>query len=158
MECIVCLEETNEKTLCNHFLCNNCLFRLDKEECPYCRQKIERNVYKELNISFYHFIYLFHKFYKDNHIYQELKKGVDKNFILNMNTLYYIEEIDNFDIKGITLQIYNRNEIKDFPINYIEISFSVKGLDEINNKHIFRYSEYEKKGFILENYFNELKE
>tara|TARA_B100001758_G_C17870173_1_gene333432 strand:+ start:276 stop:491 length:216 start_codon:yes stop_codon:yes gene_type:complete len=42
MECCVCLEDKYVfKTPCKHLLCVNCLIKLKKLECPYCRNKLE---------------------------------------------------------------------------------------------------------------------
>ena len=40
--CCICHEITFEKTICNHFLCNNCdtLWKKYKNTCPCCRKQI----------------------------------------------------------------------------------------------------------------------
>ena len=42
MECCVCLEDKYVFTTpCKHLLCVNCLIKLKKLECPYCRSKLK---------------------------------------------------------------------------------------------------------------------
>ena len=40
-ECMVCLEKIwLTKTPCKHVICIDCLVKLQKDECPYCRGKL----------------------------------------------------------------------------------------------------------------------
>lgn len=40
-ECTVCFSEVwLTKTICNHKICVECLFKLKKDECPICRRTI----------------------------------------------------------------------------------------------------------------------
>ncbi len=40
-ECMVCLEQMwLTKTPCKHVICIGCLVKLQKDECPYCRNKL----------------------------------------------------------------------------------------------------------------------
>ncbi len=40
-ECTICFNKLwLTKTPCNHIFCINCLFKLEKDECPFCRQVI----------------------------------------------------------------------------------------------------------------------
>ncbi len=45
IECNICFESKSLNDIsflpCIHFLCNNCYSKLKKNECPYCRNKIE---------------------------------------------------------------------------------------------------------------------
>jgi hypothetical protein len=42
MECCVCLDDKYVFTTpCKHLLCVNCLIKIKKLECPYCRKKLE---------------------------------------------------------------------------------------------------------------------
>lgn len=147
MECIVCFEETEEKTECNHCLCKECKGKLTIMKCPYCRQELENSF--EIIIAFYHFVYLFDSFYKENHRYQQLKQGID--FIIIKDILFYIKEIDDFDDKGIRLKIYKHSYT--FHNSIGSILFSTPDLDE--EKKEYRYFTFQKKGIMLENYFNE---
>lgn len=41
MECCICYNKNGiYNTYCNHNICLNCLTKLQKPECPYCRQKL----------------------------------------------------------------------------------------------------------------------
>ena len=149
MECIVCFEETEEKTECNHSLCNECKEKIIIKKCPYCRQELEYSY--EIIIAFSHFVYLFNSFYKDNYYYQQLKKGIDLKSVITKDILFYIEEIDDFDEKGIRLKIYKHSYT--FHNSIRSILFSTPNLDE--EKKEYRYFTFQKRGIILENYFNE---
>ena len=37
LECCVCLEPTDRKTSCGHFLCSNCEHKISEKNCPMCR-------------------------------------------------------------------------------------------------------------------------
>lgn len=148
MECIVCYKLTKIKTECNHILCNECNEKLKKRECPYCRQELEKPF--EIIISFYHFIYLFDLFYKDNKEYIKLKEKNYLSSIITLELIFYIEEIDKFDDKGIKLKIYEHSFSKNFSRG--KIVFSVPNLD--NDKKEYNYFTLKKKGLILENYIN----
>ena len=39
-ECCVCNDETTNKTSCNHHICIVCLSRLNKQQCPMCREEM----------------------------------------------------------------------------------------------------------------------
>lgn len=39
-ECVVCYENTNIVTQCNHHLCTLCCDKLNKKICPYCRENL----------------------------------------------------------------------------------------------------------------------
>lgn len=149
MECIVCFEETMEKTECNHSLCNECKGKLIIMKCPYCRQELYESF--EIIIAFSHFVYLFDSFYKENHQYQQLKQGIDLKSVITKEILFYIEEIDNFDDKGIRLKIYKHSYTFNNCIG--SIIFSTPDLDEEKKK--YRYITLKKRGIILENYFND---
>jgi len=49
-ECVVCYENTNTRTSCNHFLCEDCVNDIfkhtQKYNCPYCRSDQKLNGYK----------------------------------------------------------------------------------------------------------------
>ncbi len=48
-ECNICFgNEWITKTNCNHIFCINCLFKLEKDECPLCRKVVFDNFPKEL--------------------------------------------------------------------------------------------------------------
>ena len=48
-ECAICFTEIwLTKTQCNHIFCISCLFKLEKDECPLCRQTIYKNFPKNL--------------------------------------------------------------------------------------------------------------
>ena len=38
--CCVCFNNTTYRTICKHFLCNNCNVKLVKRICPYCRHDL----------------------------------------------------------------------------------------------------------------------
>ena len=46
IECVICLDSKFfvSKTPCNHNVCIDCLFRLKKMECPYCRYDLEKTI------------------------------------------------------------------------------------------------------------------
>lgn len=148
-ECIVCFEETDIKTECNHSLCKDCKEKLKTMKCPYCQQELENSY--EIIIAFYHFISLFDSFYQENPIYQNLKKGIDFKSIITTELLFYIEEKDNFDDRGIRVKIHKHSYINNYSKG--RIIFSVPGLND--KKKDFHYFTFSKKGIMLENYFNE---
>ena len=39
-ECCICNDETTNKTSCNHHICIVCLSRLNKQQCPMCREEM----------------------------------------------------------------------------------------------------------------------
>ena len=48
-ECMICLGvEWLTKTKCNHIICIECLFKLEKDECPMCRREIKKTLPKNL--------------------------------------------------------------------------------------------------------------
>ena len=149
MECIVCFEETKDKTNCNHSLCKECKGKLITMKCPYCRQELENSL--EIIIAFSHFVYLFDSFYKNNYYYNKLKEGIDLNSIITTDLLFFIKEIDDFDSKGIRIKIYKQSYQYHCAIGCI--IFSTPGLD--NRKREYRYITINNKGLILENYFDE---
>jgi len=40
-ECCVCGEKTQDKTVCNHTICQKCYTKLEKKICPICRKKFK---------------------------------------------------------------------------------------------------------------------
>lgn len=141
-DCIVCYNPTNDKTECNHILCNGCKSNLKKEECPYCRQKIRTWDFKLVKLPFYHFVKLFHDYYnKTNGIYRNLHTGIEYKDIL-CDKIYYVfdEEYNNCTWTenyncAITLKIYN---IWKLERGNIRIEFTTEGLDDNRNiKHYF---------------------
>ena len=140
-ECMVCYEPTEDRTECNHILCNGCKSTLKKEECPYCRQKIRTWDSKLIKIPFYHFVNLFHDYYnKSNAIYRNLFIGIEYEDIL-CDKIYYVfeEEYDNCTWTenyncAITLKIYN---IWKLERGRIRIEFTTEGLD--NDQNIRHY-------------------
>ena len=59
MDCGICLEKVDKKNIqhlrCSHFLCKDCLDRLTKPICPYCRTEFssEKNVNCNNNVNNY---------------------------------------------------------------------------------------------------------
>lgn len=149
MNCIVCFEDTKNKTSCNHPLCNDCKEKIITKKCPYCRQDLEYS--HEIIMAFFHFVHLFDSFYKENHYYQQLKQGIDLKSIITTEILFYIKEIDDFNDKGIRLKIYKQSYQSNYSVG--SIVFSTMGLEE--EKKEYRYFTFNKKGIMLENYFNE---
>ena len=46
---MICLDnEWLTKTKCNHIICIECLFKLEKDECPMCRREIKTTLPKSL--------------------------------------------------------------------------------------------------------------
>jgi hypothetical protein len=102
-------------------------------------------------MAFFHFVHLFDSFYKENHYYQQLKQGIDLKSIITTEILFYIKEIDDFNDKGIRLKIYKQSYQSNYSVG--SIVFSTMGLEE--EKKEYRYFTFNKKGIMLENYFNE---
>ncbi len=55
--CTVCFENTEYKTKCGHYLCFQCRVKLiekekSKTKCPYCRQKLYKNLFKDFENDF----------------------------------------------------------------------------------------------------------
>ena len=49
MQCIICYDNKwIVNTECNHKICISCLFKIKKDECPYCRAKLFKNFPKKL--------------------------------------------------------------------------------------------------------------
>ena len=149
MECVICYEETNEKTRCNHSLCLNCKTKLKKNECPYCREELISSSFK-IQMAFSHFVYLFGDRFKDNKYYNDLKQGIDRKGLLKSDILFYIEETDSFDDRGIIIKIGKQEYLDSYSIG--NIYYRVPGLDNIERN--FQYFLCHKKGIILENYFD----
>lgn len=141
-ECMVCYEPTEDRTECNHILCNGCKGTLKKEECPYCRQKIRTWDSKFVKIPFYHFVKLFHDYYhKSSEIYRNLFVGIEYEDIL-CDKIYYVfdEEYNNCSWTenyngAITLKIYNIWKLEH---GNIRIEFTTEGLDNHRSiRHFF---------------------
>ena len=141
-ECIVCYERTEKKTECNHSVCDNCIKKLKKEECPYCRQKIRTWKHKYIKIPFYYFVKLFHDYYnKSSGIYRNLFIGIEYENIL-CDKIYYVfdEEYSNCTWTqnyncAITLKLYN---IWYLERGNIRIEFTTEGLDDNRSiRHFF---------------------
>ena len=48
-ECMICLgDEWLTETKCSHIICIECLFKLEKDECPMCRREIKKTLPKSL--------------------------------------------------------------------------------------------------------------
>lgn len=48
-ECIVCFNtDWITHTKCEHIICIECLFKLQKDECPMCRREIKKTLPKNL--------------------------------------------------------------------------------------------------------------
>lgn len=48
-ECMICLDtEWLTETKCGHIICIECLFKLEKDECPMCRREIKKTLPKAL--------------------------------------------------------------------------------------------------------------
>lgn len=46
---MICLDtEWLTETKCNHIICIECLFKLEKDECPMCRREIKKTLPKSL--------------------------------------------------------------------------------------------------------------
>ena len=46
---MICLgDEWLTQTKCNHTICIECLFKLEKDECPMCRREIKKTLPKSL--------------------------------------------------------------------------------------------------------------
>lgn len=53
-ECMVCLDtEWLTETKCKHIICIECLFKLEKDECPMCRREIKETLPKSLQCYLY---------------------------------------------------------------------------------------------------------
>lgn len=176
MECVVCYEPTESKRNCGHYLCHSCLFqwsrKLKRCECPYCRQALvpkPMELYFDVKISFRHFLYLFyHSIYRNNVIVNMLKKNTDSDSIeiegktielrsiFHSDYLYWVEHIDDFDSKGVTLRIF---EYKTwFSANTLrsEICFQTLGIDVSEKIHSFRFVHRSVKGITLINYLDKI--
>jgi len=141
-ECMVCYHPTEDKTECNHILCNGCKGSLKKEECPYCRQQIKTWEYKFVKIPFYHFVQLFHEYYhKSSEIYRNLFVGIEYKDILCDKIYYVFDEeysnctwTENYN-SAITLKIYNIWKLEH---GNIRIEFTTEGLDNHRSiRHFF---------------------
>ena len=46
---MICLgDEWLTETKCNHIICIECLFKLEKDECPMCRREIKKTLPKSI--------------------------------------------------------------------------------------------------------------
>ncbi len=145
MECVICYEKTDTRTICNHFLCNLCSYQLEKNECPYCRRELL--LWKNVKIPFYFFVKLFDEYYKANSIYMDMKRGIEYEGILDDKYYYVFEEkyencsyTTNYN-EAIEIRIYNICHYK----NITRIEFNTIGLDQ-NKKNRFFYNFHH--GFI----------
>lgn len=146
MDCVICYNITDNKTECNHSVCKECIHKLKKQECPYCRKKIKTWEYKNIKLPFYYFVHLFHENYRQNSIYQDLKVGIEYEDIIS-DTIYYVFEekynnccwTTNYN-GSITLQIYN---IWDLPNSKKRIEFRTLGLDNDNIIHFHTFHRVE---------------
>ncbi len=44
-ECMICLgDDWLTETKCNHIICIECIFKLEKDECPMCRREIKKSL------------------------------------------------------------------------------------------------------------------
>ncbi len=151
-DCIVCFEKTCTKTACQHFLCKPCQRKLIRPECPYCRRPIVQ--FKEIKMALYDFIFLFKQFYMDNTTVLQILNGVDSQSLISTDVLFYIEQIDDFDDRGITLQISKNPKImkNGYFSSFHAIDFYAPGIDSQDTIHEYRFSSVTKQGHVLLNY------
>lgn len=138
-ECVVCFEETNLKTPCQHFLCHDCKIKLVKSECPCCRQKIKTWEYKDFKMPFYFFEKIFHDYYKKNVSFYHLKIGIENDEILSDEMYYYFHNeyanctwTENYE-KSITIRVYSIDKFE----KYLRIGFRTLGLDSENSRMFY---------------------
>lgn len=148
-DCVVCYEITSNRTDCQHFLCHECTTNLVKRECPYCR-KAFRTIIK---MAWSHFCHLFGKYYRDNSKYQNLKLGIDEDCVLSDDTLHYVEHLDEFDSKSISLEVMAYTVYMNRWKRY-EIMFYANGLEEEDEQHSYFFIEDSSQGRILEQYLS----
>ena len=152
-DCVVCFEKTKSRTACNHVLCMSCQTQLIKPECPYCRQSIAPP--RKITMAFSEFSFLFHRFYRNNPIFNNLKIGKDNHSLFTYNTLFYLQEQQTFDDCGIEIEIYKIRKERSYHSSVTIVEFKTKGLDHVKSiPHEYRYSPFSQQGQIIENYFD----
>lgn len=137
--CVVCMEQTLDKTACNHTLCKSCMVRLPTETCPYCRQYIKTWEYEDIALPFYYFTEILYEYYRKNSTYHLLKVGIEIPNILSHNTQFVFHNpygncpfTENYE-KTITIRCFNIEKNG----NKIRVEFETPGLDK-NSRHFYR--------------------
>ena len=113
MDCRICMEQIKLKENiceleCGHSMCSNCLNRLVRNQCPYCRHVINDKENKNYDYDY------------DLDYYNE---NLEVDNIFPLSELYYIEDIydDSFDMihanKIWKKKKKNRNKKKNFTSN-----------------------------------------
>jgi len=94
-ECMICYEEkTGILTLCNHFFCFDCYYKLacvyEKLDCPMCRRDINTMLFESI----------LYKLYSEdtNNNFSEYDFDNLENEFINQEYNYIIDEYEIFDI------------------------------------------------------------
>lgn len=94
-ECMICYEEkTGILTMCNHFFCFDCYYKLacvyEKLDCPMCRRDINTMLFESI----------LYKLYSEdtNNNFSEYDFDNLENEIINQEYNYIIDEYEIFDI------------------------------------------------------------
>lgn len=94
-ECIICYEQkTGILTLCNHFFCFDCYYKLvcvyEKLDCPMCRRDINTMLFESI-------LYKLYSEDPDNN-FSDYDFNNLENQIINQEYNYIIDEYEIFDI------------------------------------------------------------